>query len=122
VHSGASGVQSIDTVVFMLVRDRYRFQKKCAEIRYNELVFLHPVGSVCQVVLCSAFGARNVDALFFLLGWDRYVFRIPVRLGRKSSTQYFSCSSGTSAVFIKSASGQVTLILCYYIQWDMQVT
>jgi hypothetical protein len=53
VQSGASGVQNIETLIFMLVWDRYRFLKTCAGIPYNELVFLPPVGYVCQVVLCS---------------------------------------------------------------------
>jgi hypothetical protein len=35
-------------------------------------VFLHLVGSAGLVVYCGTFGARNVDALFLLLGWDQY--------------------------------------------------
>jgi hypothetical protein len=57
VHSGASGVQNIETLIFMLVWDRYRFLKKCVGIPYNELVFLPSVGYVCQEVLCSESGA-----------------------------------------------------------------
>jgi hypothetical protein len=41
---------------------------------YVKLVFLHPVGSAGHVVQCGASGARNIDALFFLLRWDRYGF------------------------------------------------
>jgi hypothetical protein len=41
---------------------------------YDELMFLHPVGSAGHVVYSSASGARNVNTIFFMLRWDWYGF------------------------------------------------
>jgi hypothetical protein len=38
---------------------------------YAKLVFLHPMVSTGHVVHSGAFGPRNINALFFMLGWDR---------------------------------------------------
>jgi hypothetical protein len=81
----------------MLRWDRCGFDKKYAGTRCAKLMFLHPVGSMGHVVHCGASGPQNVDALFFMLG----------ELG---------------AVSIKSAPGQVTQNLCFWIRWDMGVT
>jgi hypothetical protein len=51
--------------------DNYGFHKKRVRISYVEHVFLYLVGYADHVVLS---GARNVDALFFLLVWDWYEF------------------------------------------------
>jgi hypothetical protein len=42
---------------------------------YVEFVVLHSVVSVGDVVHSGASGVRNIDALFFLLGRDRYRFQ-----------------------------------------------
>jgi hypothetical protein len=69
VHSGVSEAQNVDALFFMLGCDWYRYDRKRAETRYADLVFLHPVGSTGDVVHSGASGARNVDALFSMLRW-----------------------------------------------------
>jgi hypothetical protein len=77
----------------MLRWDRYGFYKKRDGTHYAKLVFLYPVGSAGHIVHSGAFGARNVDALFFTPGWDRYGFN-------------------------KKAPWQRTLYFCFCIRWD----
>jgi hypothetical protein len=43
-------------------------RKRHVRPRYVKLVFLHPVGSTGHLVCYGASGARNFDALFFMLG------------------------------------------------------
>jgi hypothetical protein len=70
----------------MLGWDRYRFQKKRDGTRYAELVFLPSVVSMDHVVHSGV---------------------------SKTSTHYFSYSGGTGTYSTKSASGHVTLKLCF---------
>jgi hypothetical protein len=57
VHSGAFGVQNVDTLLFMLLCARCESYKKHAGTCVSLLVFLHSVGSVGHIV-CS--GASRV--------------------------------------------------------------
>jgi hypothetical protein len=46
-----------------------RLPTKRGGTHYTELVFLQPMRSVGQVVHFATYGARNIGALFFMLGW-----------------------------------------------------
>jgi hypothetical protein len=81
--------------------------QKRAGTRYTEHVFLHLAGSVVHVLHSGASRTRNVKALIFMLGWDRYGFDkkhfttryaklVVLHPGCETSTYYFSCSGGTS--------------------------
>jgi hypothetical protein len=56
----------------MLGWDWYGFHKMVRWDRHAELAFFDPVRSVGLVVHYGAFRARNVDAQFFMLEWNRY--------------------------------------------------
>jgi hypothetical protein len=68
VHSGASGMQNVIALLFMLRWVLYGFDKKHVGTCYAKLVFFHPVGSAGRIVHSRAFGERNVIALFFMSG------------------------------------------------------
>jgi hypothetical protein len=57
VHSGESGTRNIDALFVMLRWYQYRFDKKRARTHYIELMFLHPVGSVCDIVQSGESGS-----------------------------------------------------------------
>jgi hypothetical protein len=63
------------------------------ELRYT---IFHALVTMGHVVHCGASGARNIDALFFLLG-------------------------GTDMDYAKSVPGHGTPNLCFCIRWDLWV-
>jgi hypothetical protein len=58
----------------MLGRDRYGFYKKHDGTHYTKSAFLHPVGSMGDVVYSGVSIVRNIDELFIILRWDRHGF------------------------------------------------
>jgi hypothetical protein len=84
-------------------------------------VFLHLEGYAVHVVHSDASGPRNVDILFFMLGWAHTVStkcapgHVTLSLflcirwdpGSEISMHYFLCSGGPDAVSIKSVPGHV---------------
>jgi hypothetical protein len=146
VHSGKSGPQNANVLIFLIGWARCGFHKKHIGTRYTEHAFLHLDGSTGHLVHSGAFGPRNVDSLILMLRWARCSFHkkcigigytelaflhLVASTGHivhsgvprwETSMHYFSCSGGHGVVFIKSASGRVTLKLCFCIWWDLWVT
>jgi hypothetical protein len=52
-----------------------RIPQKARRDTLRQTCVLHSAGSVGDVVHCGVSGAQIVSTLFFLLGWDRYVFQ-----------------------------------------------
>jgi hypothetical protein len=109
-------------------------------------VFFHPVGSVSHVVHSGVAGARNGNVLFFMLGWDRYVFD-KKRVGTRYAELVFLHPVGSAGQVVHSgASGKhnghalffmllcdgtestinmprhVMLNLCFFMRWDLRVS
>jgi hypothetical protein len=130
----------------MLRLDQYGFDKKHVSTRYTKLVLLHPMRSTSRVVHSGGTGWQNVEALFFMLGWNRYefhkkctgtryaelVFLHPVGYaghvvhssasGLRNVIALFFMLGGTGTDLTKRAPRYVTPNLCFCIQWDLWVT
>jgi hypothetical protein len=97
LHSYASGARNADALFFMLMWERYGFDKNASG---------HVMPNLCFRIL-----------------WDLWVtYCILVRPRCETLTHYFSCFGGTGTDSTKNTSGHITPNLCFYIQWDMRVT
>jgi hypothetical protein len=67
---------------------------------------LHPVGSVGHLVHCIVSSTQNINALFFMLGWNWFGFH---------KNHEGTCSR-------KNTIGRVTPNMHFCIRWDLQVT
>jgi hypothetical protein len=74
VHSGTSEAHNVDTLCFMLGRDRCGFHEQCVGARYAEHTFFHPMVSEGHKLHSGVSEPRNIDMLFFMLRWAQYEF------------------------------------------------
>jgi hypothetical protein len=105
VYSGcASRARNVKSLFFLLRWDRCGFHEKRAGSQYDELLFLHPVGTVGYVSCLDETGTDSIESgsehvtsiLCFCIRWHLKVTScIPPCLGHETSTHYFSCSGGT---------------------------
>jgi hypothetical protein len=68
-------------------------------------VFLHTVGSAGHVVHFGASGARNVNTLYFMLGWDWYRFHKKCVRTRYAELEFLHLVGPADHVVHSSASG-----------------
>jgi hypothetical protein len=102
----------------MLRWDWYGFNEKRFRTCYAELVFLHPVGSVGHVVHFDASGVQNIDALFLVLGWDRYRFD-KKHFGTQHAKLFLHLLGSVSRVAHSGASGSQNVDAIFFLLgWD----
>jgi hypothetical protein len=91
--------------------DRYGLKKKHRDT-FRQTWVLHPVGFVGHIVHCIGSGTQKVDALIFMLLWDRYGFHEKCDGTRYANTCVFASDTDSR----KSLMRHVTPNLCFCIR------
>jgi hypothetical protein len=103
----------------MLGWDRCRVDKQRVGTHCAEHVVLLPVGSAGYVVYSGAFGERSVNALFFMLRRDRYVFHKNRAGTRHAEHVILHPVESEAHVVHSSASGARNVDALFFILgWD----
>jgi hypothetical protein len=80
------------------------------------------VGFACHVVHSGASGARNVTALFFMLGWNRYRFHKKRAETRHTELVFLHLVESTGHVVHFGASGMRNVDALFFILgWDQYI-
>jgi hypothetical protein len=115
------GVEHRSTIFYARVGPVQIPQKAHQDALHRSCV-LHPVGSVGHVVHCGASGARNIDALFFLLRWDRYGFQKKRVDTRHAKCLFFQLLGYAGHIVHSGASGVQNIdTLIFMLVWDRYI-
>jgi hypothetical protein len=82
-----------------------RIQQNARWDTLRRSLFFHPVGSAGHVVHSDATGARIIDALLFMLGWDRFRLN-KKRTGKRYAEHVFLHPVGSTGHVVHSGASE----------------